>query len=65
MKGIVTIECLAFANNARDDEERTLLLIMANILKRLALESEEESAGQNANESTGGETEGQNERALA
>jgi hypothetical protein len=35
-------ECFAFAKNARDDAERTQLLIMANILKRLALKREQE-----------------------
>lgn len=30
------IECFAFAKNARDAEERTQLLIMANNLERLA-----------------------------
>jgi hypothetical protein len=34
------IECAAFARNARSDEERMDFLIMAQILKRLALESE-------------------------
>lgn len=38
------IECFAFAKNARNDEERTRLLIMANVLKRLALQKEQKSA---------------------
>jgi hypothetical protein len=34
------IECLAFARNARTDEERRQMLIMANTLERLALDRE-------------------------
>jgi hypothetical protein len=34
-------ECLAFANSARNEEERMQLLIMANTLERLALAREQ------------------------
>lgn len=38
------IECFAFAKNARADEERTQLLIMANNLMRLAVRREQKTA---------------------
>jgi hypothetical protein len=34
------VECVAFARNARTDDERKQLLTMANTLRRLALERE-------------------------
>jgi hypothetical protein len=34
-------ECLAFARNARNEEERSYLLIMANTLQRIACEIEQ------------------------
>jgi len=37
------IECFAFAENARDEAERTQLLIMANNLRRLALSREQKA----------------------
>ena len=36
-------ECFAFAKNARDEEERTRLLVMAKILEALAVEREQRS----------------------
>lgn len=36
-------ECLAFAKIARDEEERTQMLIMANTLNRLAVEREKKA----------------------
>jgi hypothetical protein len=32
------VECLAFAENARDAEERVQLLVMANNLRRIAID---------------------------
>jgi hypothetical protein len=37
-------ECLAFARNARNEEERSQLLIMANTLERLAADREQRAA---------------------
>jgi len=36
-------ECLSFASNARNEEERSQLLIMARTLEQLALKSEKKS----------------------
>jgi hypothetical protein len=36
-------ECFAFARSARDEQERAQLLIMANTLKRIALDHERKS----------------------
>ena len=38
------VECLAFARNARNNEERIQLLIMAKTLQRFALEREQKAA---------------------
>lgn len=38
------VECLAFARNARDNEECIQLLIMAKTLQRFALERERKAA---------------------
>jgi hypothetical protein len=32
------VECLAFAKSARDEEERVQLLVMANNLRRIAID---------------------------
>ena len=32
------VECLAFAENARDEEERVQLLVMASNLRRIAID---------------------------
>jgi hypothetical protein len=37
-------ECIAFARNARNEEERNQLLIMANTLERLAADREQKVA---------------------
>jgi hypothetical protein len=38
------VECFAFAKNAHGNEERTQLLIMANVLKNIAIEREQRSS---------------------
>ena len=40
-------ECLAFAKIARDEEERRLLINMADILNSLAVEHEKKTTGTN------------------
>jgi hypothetical protein len=42
-------ECLAFAENSRDEEERGQMLIMANILQRLAVKRENKAVEKRAN----------------